>query len=109
MIYRLSDFMDRVTGDANGETITGTTAMVIDGFSYVGGGNIVRTKMNAVGSDCQSNIDPGVDEELRGRLRIFAYRADCFASQQFQFAGSQVFLAQLDEIHAVAGGFGNLL
>jgi hypothetical protein len=66
MIDHLSDFMDRVTGDANGETGAGTTAMVIEDFPYVGQGNIVGTKMNTIGSDCQSNIGPGVDEQLGG-------------------------------------------
>ena len=114
MIHRLRDFMDRVTGDANGETGTCTTVILIwvmqvEDIPQVGRGNIVRTKMNTVGSDCNSNIGPGVDEQVGGRRRIVAYSRYCFAGKQFQFAGNQIFLAELDEIHAASSGFGNLL
>ena len=83
--------------------------MLTEDIPHIGRGNIVRTQVNAIRSNRQGNIGSGVNEQSGGRWRIFAYSADCFASKQFQFAGRQIFLAKLDEIHPAAGGFGDFL
>ena len=59
MIYRLSDIMKRVTGDADSqrEALVVLTRDIPD----IGRGNIVRTQVNAIRSDSQSE-----DAECKG-------------------------------------------
>ena len=71
--------------------------------------------MHTVGAAGECNVSSRVDQEASCQLPVLssqlglAEHADGRASESFQFAGGKIFLAQLNEIHAAASGFSNLL
>src|SRR5258708_24509708 len=83
-------------------------------FSYCLGRHIVRPQVHPVGTCRRRNISARVDEKggsqcllLSSQLSIFANRFDSFAGQRFQFTTRQIFLTQLNVVHARAGALGN--
>ena len=72
--------------------------------------------MNACGPNSQGGVNTGVDEQtscqlavLNSQGNVLADDLNRLAGQSLQFPCTQVFLAQLDEVHGAAGGFGDLL
>ena len=65
--------------------------------------------MDAVGLDRQGDVGAGVDEERSSQFSILIPQlgdeAHGFAGQRFQVAGREIFLAELDVVHAGEGGF----
>jgi hypothetical protein len=77
--------------------------------------DVVGAEVDALGSDSQGDVGAGVDEEsgsqgpgARGQSTCFANCANGFAGQLFQLSCREIFFAELDVIHASAGGFGDL-
>lgn len=68
---------------------------------------IVGAKVDSVEATSQGDIGAGIDQEASRGCRL-ADNMKRLASQTFQVAGIQIFLAQLNEVDAAGGRFSNL-
>ena len=64
--------------------------------------------MNSIGASGQRNVDTGIDQQAR-RWRILTHNPNHFPRQHFQFPPTQIFLAELYVIDAIAGTFSDLV
>ncbi len=69
--------------------------------------------MNAVGGGGQGDVGAGVDEESSSQFPVLSSQfeddAHGFTGQRFQFAGREVFFAELDVVDTVTCGFGDFV
>ena len=75
--------------------------------------DIVGAEVNAAGGGGQGDVSAGVDQENSVQFSVlgsqFENDAHGFASQRFEFAGGEIFFAELDVVDAVACGFGDFV
>jgi hypothetical protein len=60
--------------------------------------------MHAVGSAGERNVCAGVYQNTSIQFVVLGSELDNFTGQDFEVVCAQVFLAQLDVVHAAAGG-----
>ena len=72
--------------------------------SRIGGRNVIRTQMHSVGSAREGNVCAGVYQNTSIQFAVLCSQLDDFTGQDFEIVGAEVFLAQLDVVHAAAGG-----
>ena len=75
--------------------------------SRIGGRNVIRTQMNSVGSAREGNVCAGVYQNTSIQFVVLCSQWDDFAGQDFEVAGAEVFLAELDVVHAAANSLGH--
>ncbi len=60
--------------------------------------------MHAVGSAGEGNVGAGVYQNTSIQFVVLCSQLDDFTGQDFEVVGGEVFFAQLDVVHAAAGG-----
>jgi hypothetical protein len=81
-----------------------TRATMVPDRSHLGGRNVIRAQVHPIGSARESNVGAGVYQNTSIQFAVLGSQLDDFSRQEFEVVGGEVFFAQLDVIHAAAGG-----